>query len=235
MRVGFLSAIDAPFLSYLIHEFRQQNIPISAVLLDAKLWSEKDYRIYEERTAGRLPPIPLDAFEALHIPFYFVANHSSKLTADLVRELSLDLLVNAGTPRILKTDILNAPSVGIVNCHPGLLPQFRGCTCAEWAVYLDEQVGNTIHFMNEEIDAGPIVLQEGLTFDKKDTYVDVRVKVYEHGNQLLAKGVKMLIVEGLLPSKLPPQTEGRYFGVIETAPMQRVIEKLSQGEYAFQR
>jgi methionyl-tRNA formyltransferase len=235
MRVGFLSTIDAPFLGYLIREFSQQNIPVSAVILDAKLQNARDHRIHEERTAGRLPPVRLEGFESLRIPFYFVANHSSKVTADLVRSLSLDLLVNAGTPRILKAEILGAPSIGIVNCHPGLLPKFRGCTCVEWAVYLDEQVGNTVHFMNEGIDEGPIVLQEGLTFDRKDTYVDVRVKVYGHGNQLLTRGVKKIIVEGLAPVKLPPQTRGQYFNVIEADKMQRVIEKLSRGEFAFQR
>lgn len=235
MRVGFLSTIDAPFLSYLIREFTQQSIPISAVVLDAKLQSAKDHRIHEERTAGRLPPIPLEEFEALHIPFYFAANHSSKVTADLVRDLSLELLVNAGTPRILKADVLYAPSVGIVNCHPGLLPKFRGCTCVEWAIYLDEQVGNTIHFMNEGIDEGPIVLQEGLTFDKKDTYVDVRVKVYEHGNRLMARGVKKIIEESLKPKSMPPQGPGRYFKIIDDEKMKLVLEKVKFGKYAYQR
>jgi len=235
MRVGFLSTIDVPFLGYFIREFTQQGVPISAIVLDAKLQGAKDKRIHEERTAGRLPPIPLEEFESLHIPFYFVANHSSKVTADLVRDLSLDLLVNAGTPRILKTDILRAPSIGVVNCHPGLLPKFRGCTCVEWAIYLDEQVGNTVHFMSEGIDEGPIVLQEGLVFGEKDTYVDVRVKVYEHANRLLARGVKKIAEESLTPKDLPPQGQGRYFKVIDDEKMELVLEKVRFGKYAYQR
>lgn len=56
-----------------------------------------------------------------------------------------------------------------MNCHPGLLPKFRECTCVEWAVYLDEEVGNTVHFMNEKIDEGPIIVQEALHFKKMTT------------------------------------------------------------------
>ena len=234
MRVGLLSTLDAPFLGYIIREFIKLNISISSIILDAKMQDPKDHRIHEERTGSRLPPLPLDRFESLTIPFYFVTSHSSGITEDLVRKLKLDLLVNAGTPRILKPTILNAPTIGIVNCHPGLLPQFRGCTCVEWAIFLDEQIGNTVHFMNEGIDEGPIVLQEGLTFNKCDQYIDVRIKVYEHGNALLAKGVKKIIPEGLTPCNLPPQGKGRYFEVVPPDKMGKVLEKLERGEYAYQ-
>jgi len=235
VRVALLSTIDAPFLGHVVQELTREDVAISAVILDAKLQSPRDHRIHHERTAGRMSPVPLEEFEALHLPFYVVSNHSSKATAELVRALSLDLLVNAGTPRILGPEILEAPAIGVVNCHPGLLPRFRGCTCVEWAVYLDEQVGNTVHFMSARIDEGPIVLQEGLVFGKKDTYVDVRVQVYEQGNRLLARGVRKIIAAGLSPATLPRQVDGRYFGVIEEDKMDEVVRKLAAGAYAFQR
>jgi methionyl-tRNA formyltransferase len=234
MRVGLLSTIDAPLLGYIVPQIYRERVPNDAIIHDPKPQSRKDRRVHQERTADRLPPIPLEEFEAQHIPF-FVADHSSKATAGLVRALSLDLLVNAGTPRILGPEMLDAPSVGVVNCHPGLLPRFRGCTCVEWAIYLDEQVGNTVHFMNERIDEGPIVLQEDLVFTPRDTYVDVRVKAYEHGHRLLARGVTKIIAEGLRPEKLEPQPVGRYWGVIEPDKMDEVMGKLARGGYAFQR
>ena len=233
--MGLLSAIEAPLLGYIVRELVRECVPIDGIILDSKPESQKDRRIHQERTADRLPPVPLEEFEGLHVPFYFVADHSSKATAGLVRVLSLDLLVNAGTPRILGPEMLDAPSVGVVNCHPGLLPAFRGCTCVEWAIYLDEQVGNTVHFMNERIDEGPIVLQEGLIFTRRDTYVDVRVKAYEHGHRLLARGVAKIIAEGLRPEKLEPQPVGRYWGVIDPDKMDEVMGKLARGGYAFQR
>lgn len=230
MRVGILSTLHSPLLGYILREFIREEVPIDAVVLDTKCPDQKNKRIHEERTGGRLPPIPLQEFESECIPFYFVANHTSHTTAALVRELSLDLLVNGATPRILTSTTLDACNVGVVSCHPGLLPRFRGCTCVEWALYLDEPVGNTVYFMNEGIDEGPIILREELFFSKGDTYVDVRVKVYERGHALLAKGVKKVLAEGLTPATLPPQPAGSYFRVIEPDKMQVVLKKLPRGD-----
>jgi methionyl-tRNA formyltransferase len=234
-RLALLSTFDSPLLGYLMRDLTAEGVSISAVIFDQKGQAVRDHRIHEERTAGRLPPLPLEEFESLRIPFYFVADHRSRATADLVRSLSLDLLLNAGTPRILGAELLRAPSIGVLNCHPGLLPRFRGCTCVEWAIYLDEQVGNTVHFMNEHIDEGPILLQEGLRFGREDAYVDVRVKVYEHGNRLLARAARKVLTEGILPDRLEPQVGGRYFEVIDDGKMKNVIDKLARGDYAFQR
>jgi methionyl-tRNA formyltransferase len=234
-RLALLSTLDAPLLGYLMRDLTAEGVSISAVVFDQKGQAARDHRIHEERTAGRLPALPLEEFESLRIPFYFVADHRSTATADLVRSLSLDLLLNAGTPRILGAELLRAPSIGVLNCHPGLLPRFRGCTCVEWAIYLDEQVGNTVHFMNEHIDEGPILLQEGLRFGREDAYVDVRVKVYEHGNRLLARAARKVLTEGILPDRLEPQVGGRYFEVIDDGKMKNVIDKLARGDYAFQR
>jgi methionyl-tRNA formyltransferase len=179
--------------------------------------------------------LPLAEFELLKLPFYFVENHCAEATVALVKLLEVDLLVNAGTPRILKRAILQAAPRGVLSCHPGLLPGFRGCTCVEWAVYLDEQVGNTVFFMNEAIDEGPIVLQEALTFGKHQAYADVRTEVYARGHELLARAVAMVGDQDLHADELAPQSDGRYFGVIDDVRLQEVKTKLAEGRYAFQR
>ncbi len=234
-RIGLLSTVDSPFLVRTIQALLQDDIAVDSVFLDSQLQTSRDLAIHHERTGGRFPARPLDECEEEGIPFYFVRNHSSEMTAALVRKRQIDLLVNAGTPRILGPDILAAPRRGILNCHPGLLPEFRGCSCVEWAIYLDQQVGNTVHFMNEGIDEGPIVLREGLTFGKRETYVDVRVKVHEHGLDLLARAVKRLIETQLSPSSFGPQGEGRYFRAMQPALLEDVKWKLERGEYVYQR
>lgn len=235
LRIGLLSTIQAPFLGYIVRELAHLGISIDAVFLDMKPQTEKDRAIYEERTAGQLPPLGLEQFESLKIPFYIVSNHSSLACANLVRGLELDLLVNAGTPRILKPVILEAPTVGVLNCHPGLLPKFRGCTCVEWAIYLDEPVGNTVHFMNVAIDEGPIIIQEGVPIGKADSYAEVRVKVYQHACALLARGVQKVVMDELSPARMLPQGPGQYFGVIDQNKMACVVKKLERGEYSFQK
>lgn len=234
MKIGLLGRADSLMMGYILREMAEKNVAADAVLMDSKTLGEKGRKIQEERTGGKMPILPLHEFEALRIPFYFVEDHTSDRTVRLIRDLGLDLLVNAGTPRILKGAVLQAPKVGIVSCHPGLLPQFRGCTCVEWAVYLDEPVGNTVHFITEGIDEGPIILQEQLGFTKQDTYTDVRVKVFRHAAGLMARGLRRVQDEQLSPSVLPPQGEGRYFKVMESEKLQDVMRKLADGRYRFQ-
>jgi methionyl-tRNA formyltransferase len=234
--VALLSTLEAPMLGRLIQECVRQGVAIDALILDSKPRNPRDEKIWEERTAGRLPPVPLAELEAARIPAYFVKNHNAPATAELVRHLKLDLLVNAGTPRILKTEMLSAPSIGVLNCHPGLLPAFRGCTCVEWAIYLDEQVGNTVHLMSEGIDEGPILMTEGLTFTRDDRYPDVRVKVYEAANELLARALRRIQQERLGRDAFRAQEAGgRYFKVIEPEKMEAALAKLDAGRYAFQK
>jgi len=234
VRVGILSSLHCPFLGYAIEALHDLGIDATAVLLDSKDYGAEARRIHEERTGGRMPRRDLDSFEDQRIPFYFVAHHASTATAGLVQQLEIDILINANTPRILKRDILAAPKVGVVSCHPGLLPQFRGCTCVEWAIYLNEQVGNTAFFMNEGIDEGPVILKEALTFSKSDAYEDVRTHVYKSGLRLMAQAVERVAREGLAPDGLEQQTDGRYFNVIEDDKLREVIQKLEKGAYAFQ-
>lgn len=154
--VGVLSTLNSPILAYLLKALVGHKVPVSAIILDAKVFSEKNLRIFDERTRGALPPIPLKELEQAGLPFFFVKDLNAVETQGLVKNLSLDLLVNGGMVRILGPELLNATPQGVLNCHPGLLPGFRGCTCVEWALYLDEPVGNTVHFMDEHIDCAQL-------------------------------------------------------------------------------
>jgi len=146
------------------------------------------------------------------------------------------LVVSAVTPRILKKAILEAPKRGVINVHPGLLPAFRGCTCVEWAVYLDEQIGNTAHFMTEGIDEGPTIIDEPLTFTPNDDYPTVRTKVYRAGFDLMARAVRKVLEDDLAVSAMSrPTDEGRYFSVIGDEELNEVKVKLKAGRYLFQK
>jgi methionyl-tRNA formyltransferase len=231
LRVGLLGTLDAPFLGHIARELLDREIAIDAILLDSKSETPRDRAIHEERTGGRLPPVPLESFADRTPPSFFVDSHNSETTGALVRRLGLDLLLNAGTPRILKAPILGAPTIGVLNAHPGLLPRFRGCTAVEWALYLDEPVGVTVHLMTEGIDEGPILAQEPVTVTRGDGYVDVRVKVHEAANRLLAESVEGLARGSLAAADFKPQGEGRYFSVIEPDKMDTLKRKLERGEY----
>jgi methionyl-tRNA formyltransferase len=232
VRIGLLGTLNAFYLGYILRELLERGIAVDAILLDSKLESEHDQRTHEERTAGRMPPVPLESFANQAPPCFFIDNHNSQTTVRLVQQLGLDLLLNAGTPRILDAAILGAPSVGVLNCHPGLLPRFRGCTCVEWALFLDELVGVTVHLMSEGIDEGPVLTQRAVPVNRGDRWQDVRVKVHHAANRLLAEAVRGLIDGTFSPVDFQPQGQGRYFPVIEAEKMAALKKKLDYGEYA---
>lgn len=233
-KIALFSTINSPLLGYQIMSLKSQGVLISAVILDSKSMSESNLSIHNERTNSRFIGITPFELESYKLPFYFVLNHNSKQTIDLIRYLDIDLVVNAGTPRILGHDILSAPSIGILNCHPGILPFFRGCTCVEWAVYLDKPVGNTVHFMNSSIDQGPILTTESLSFSKSDSYCDVRSKVFQSGINLMSKMVSKFLSSDSPNVYSQDPSQGNYFNVIDEIKFSKVKEMLSRGEYRYQ-
>ena len=234
-RIGFLSTEDSLFLGRFLNAFLERDLSVDAIIFDSKGIGRRAHELHQERTAGRLAPLPVSVVQRKLIPRYQVDSHSSQETADLVNNLKIDLLINAGTPRILKRPILDAPRLGVLNCHPGLLPQFRGCTCVEWAIFLDSEVGNTVHFMDEGIDTGPIVLKEPLIFHKTDNYVEVRLKVLVASFALMARAATEVVQKQLRPSLLNSQAPGEYYRVIDHDKYQKVKEKLQKGSYVFQQ
>jgi len=235
LRIALLATMPSRILGYIINSFLDYKIPIHSIIIDSKEPTKKDELIWEERTKGQLPEIPMKQFEKEQIPLFFFPDHSSTEVVEFVKESRIDLLINAGTPRILKGEIIDAPKIGIINCHPGLLPHFRGCTTVEWAIYLDESIGNTVHLMTEEIDQGPIIIKEKLFFKKSDKYHDIRVKTYKHGFDLLARGVKEILDNPEIDLKNQEYYKnGTYFKVIDDEKMKKILEKINSGNYISQ-
>jgi folate-dependent phosphoribosylglycinamide formyltransferase PurN len=234
-KIAILGVWGEPATSYVIDALLRHGFRIDAVYFDSKQATSKDREIWNDRTAGALPGIPLHTFSEHQIPFLFVNSHAAQEVADILIKRQTTLLVNAVTPRILKRSTLQAVNRGVINVHPGLLPDFRGCTCVEWAVYLDERVGNTAHFMTEGIDDGPIIISEPLTFTPNDDYPAVRVRVYRAAFELMARAVRKVLDDDLFSSAMSGSPdEGRYFSVIGDEELKEVKAKLTSGRYLFQ-
>ncbi len=233
MKIGVLSTLNSPLLGYTLEAMLKEGLQVSAVLLDSKNLTEKDLQIWNQRTENRMPLISPYQFSGIGIPFYFVDSHNSTATVNIINQLDLDLLVNGGTPRILTSETLDAVKLGVLNIHPGKLPDYRGCTCPEWAIYNDDQVFNTVHFMTDKIDAGDIVAEEACEFPKLSNYVDVRINVYKRGFSLLAPSVKQLSLGGT-PQQREGGQQGNYYKPMSDDLLEDVKRKLSSGTYKYQ-
>lgn len=234
LRVGLLTTVNGLMSGRIIQTLLKHEVTIDALVFDSKDVSQRDFDLHAERTGGRLPPIALHTFERHNIPCYFVEHHNSEAAVYLIKALKLDILINAGTPRILKRPILESTTIGVLNCHPGLLPNFRGCSCVEWAIFHDEQVGNSVHLMTEDVDEGDVLTTEPLSFPSQATYQDIRVAVYEAGFRLLANATHNLSSFVTDRTAFKPQSEGRYFPPIDPDSMAEVLKKIRDGRYKYQ-
>ena len=102
--------------------------------------------------------------------------------AERVAAHSVELVVGAGYMRVLSPAFLERfPAV--INVHPSLLPEFRGLRAVERALEAGVEVtGVTVHFMVEEVDAGPVVSQETvpvLAGETEETLME-RLRPVEH-------------------------------------------------------
>lgn len=115
---------------------------------------------------------------------------------DVVAKYEPDLIVHAGFMRILSPNYVDAFPGKMINLHPSLLPAFPGAHGARDAIEHGVKVtGSTIHFIDYEVDHGPIILQEAVRVDQNDTEDSLHEKIKTVEHRLLPHACR-LILEG---------------------------------------
>ena len=114
-----------------------------------------------------------------HIGFkYSEIEHENLLAiSELIKFDNAPLAIISGA-RILKKDIIDLFSAGIVNFHPGKLPETAGLDAFFYAIKKSIPMGVTVHFINHLIDAGQQILFKELKISKYDTVEDVSNNLY---------------------------------------------------------
>ncbi|MGD0650043.1 MAG: phosphoribosylglycinamide formyltransferase [Verrucomicrobiia bacterium] len=115
-----------------------------------------------------------------------------------LQEADVQLVALAGYMRLVKPPLLNAFAGRILNVHPSLLPAFPGLRAWEQALTHGVRItGCTVHFVDEGVDAGPIILQEPVPVFPDDTAETLhrRIQVTEH--KLFPEAIR-LFAEGKL-------------------------------------
>ena len=234
--VGVLSTPNSPLLPRLLQQMLDAGVSNICVLLDEKLQTEKDLRIWRERTEEAFKGGPnLSDFTSQGLAVYFVNSHNAQDCIGLIERLGLNLLINGGTPRKLSKALLQSVPQGVINVHPGELPGYRGCSCVEWAIYNDDRICNTAHFMSEGYDEGAIIKTEAYDFKQGDTYTSIRVKVYQESLRLMTETVQMVLRKNLNPADGQPQGLGVQFPPIPEEKMQLVLSKVASKSYKYMK
>ncbi len=118
--------------------------------------------------------------------------HDAALVTAL-RAAEVDLVVLAGYMRLVTPGFLRAFPNRVINVHPALLPAFPGLHAQRQALEHGVKVtGCTVHFVDEGVDTGPILLQEAVPVEEGDdeARLAARIRVVEH--RLLVEALRLL-------------------------------------------
>ena len=127
-----------------------------------------------------------------HTEFDSREAHERAMTEQL-KEVGVELICLAGYMRIVSDDFINDWRGKILNIHPSLLPALRGVDTHERALERGVRIhGCTVHFVNSELDGGPIVSQGALAVQPNDTAETLGARVLELEHQLYPRALEMI-------------------------------------------
>lgn len=123
-------------------------------------------------------------------------DYENEILAELKKH-QVDFIVLAGYMRLIGSTLLREFEGRIVNIHPSLLPDFPGKDAIGQALVARAKwSGVTIHFVDEGMDTGPIIVQERVRLDKNETRKSLQEKIHKIEHKLYPSILQMLLTQG---------------------------------------
>jgi len=133
-------------------------------------------------------------------------------TLAMLAEWAPDLGISIAYDQILGGTAIRLPRLGTLNLHAGQLPRYRGRNVINWAILNGEtEIGLTLHYIDEGIDTGDIILQRTLPIGWTDGYGEVLDRVVAACPDLVAEGIR-LVANGAAERRPQPSADATYFG-----------------------
>ena len=124
---------------------------------------------------NRIEAYAIERAKKHNIPYYIVESKNKKRhnfdqeMIEILKSNQIEIVVLAGFMRILSKQFISEYKNKIINIHPSLLPKFPGANAHRDAIEAKAKIsGCTVHFVDEGVDTGPIIMQESVSVDKDD-------------------------------------------------------------------
>ncbi len=169
----------------IVKHIKERKLPIKVMALVTD--NPDAYAIRRARKLG----IPVKI-----LPFKSFKNRDefNRRLLDTLRSLNPDLIVLAGFMKILPPQIVRTFFKKIVNIHPSLLPAFPGLHAIQKAYEYGVKVtGVTVHFVDEGVDTGPIIMQECVKIDENDTVESLEEKIHRVEHRIYIEAIKRVL------------------------------------------
>ena len=132
-----------------------------------------------------------------------------------ITDLKPDLIVVIAYGKIIPQSILDIPVYGCVNVHASLLPKYRGAACLNAPILNgDRETGVTIMKMDAGLDTGPILRQEKIRLNDKETLEELHDTLSRLGAEILTPTLRDYY-RGKIKSKRQNEAEASYVGLVK--------------------
>ena len=129
--------------------------------------------------------------DKLGIPHTQISSKREDLIIQIMQAWKVDLIVLAGWMRIVTPELINAFPNRIINLHPSLLPKYKGLHAIEQALDSGDDVsGCTVHYVNEELDGGEIILQGKVPILPEDDIVSLTKAIQRQEYAILPTAIE---------------------------------------------
>ena len=123
------------------------------------------------------------------------AEHDAEIINELTKR-GVELVCLAGYMRLLSADFIRAFPDRIINIHPSLLPDYPGLDAQKQALEAGvKHSGCTVHYVDEELDHGQIILQQWVSVERGDSIRSLSDRILEVEHKLYVEAVMHLVVE----------------------------------------
>ena len=129
--------------------------------------------------------------DKLGIPHTQISSKQEQVIIDIMKAWKVDLIVLAGWMRIISPKLINAFPNRIINLHPSMLPKYKGLHAIERALDSeDTMTGVSVHYVNEELDGGEIILQAEVPILPNDDVESLTKAIQRKEYNLLPKAIQ---------------------------------------------
>ena len=129
--------------------------------------------------------------DKLGIPHTHIKSKNEDLIIDVMKAWNVDLIVLAGWMRIISPKLIEAFPNRIINLHPSMLPKYKGLHAIERALESgDKMTGVSVHYVNEELDGGEIILQSEVPILPDDDVQSLTKAIQRREYYILPKAIE---------------------------------------------
>tara|TARA_B100001250_G_scaffold55358_1_gene42792 strand:- start:914 stop:1462 length:549 start_codon:yes stop_codon:yes gene_type:complete len=127
------------------------------------------------------------------IPHCYIKHKDEEQIIQLMQAWRVDLIVLAGYMQVISPEFVKAFPNRIINLHPSLLPKYKGLHAIEQALESgDTETGCTVHYVNDELDSGEVILQLKVPIEPNDTVETLTPKIQRQEYAILPAAIQQV-------------------------------------------